>query len=52
VKNAWRVRYFNSREVVILDTVEAVDVPAVACAASEDLEDSAQRLGEILGVYR
>jgi hydrogenase-1 operon protein HyaF len=52
VKNAWRVRYFNSREVVILDTVEVVDVPAVACAAKEDLEDSAQRLGEILGVYR
>ena len=52
VKNAWRVRYFNSREVVILDTVEVVGVPAVACAAPQDLEDSAQRLGEILGVYR
>ena len=52
VKNAWRVRYFNSREVVILDTAEVVDVPAVACAAKQDLEDSAQRLGEILGVYR
>ena len=52
VKNAWRVRYFNSREAVILDTAEVVDVPAVACAAKEDLEDSAQRLGEILGVYR
>lgn len=52
VKNAWRVRYFNSREAVILDTIEIVNVPAVACAAKEDLEDSAQRLGEILGVYR
>jgi hydrogenase-1 operon protein HyaF len=52
VKNAWRVRYFNSRETVILDTIEVVGVPAVACAAKEDLEDSAQRLGEILGVYR
>ena len=52
VKNAWRVRYFNSREVVILDTIEVVNIPAVACAAKEDLEDSAQRLGEILGVYR
>jgi hydrogenase-1 operon protein HyaF len=52
VKNAWRVCYFNSREVVILDTVEVVDIPAVACAAKEDLEDSAQRLREILGVYR
>ncbi len=52
VKNAWRVRYFNSREAVILDTIEIVGVPAVACAAKEDLEDSAQRLGEILEVYR
>ena len=50
VKNAWRVRYFNSRETVILDTIEVVGVPAVACAAKEDLEDSAQRLGEILEV--
>jgi hydrogenase-1 operon protein HyaF len=52
VQNAWRVRYFNSREVVILDTIEIAGVPAVACAAREDLEDSAQRLEEILGVYR
>ena len=52
VRNAWRVRYFNSREVVILDTIEITDVPQVACAAPEDLEDSAQRLGEILEVYR
>lgn len=52
VKNVWRVRCFNSREAVILDTIEIVSVPAVACAAKEDLEDSAQRLEEILGVYR
>ncbi len=52
VKNAWRVRYFNAREAVILDTIEIAGVPAVACAAKEDLEDSAQRLEEILGVYR
>jgi hydrogenase-1 operon protein HyaF len=52
VKNAWRVRYFNSREAVILDTIEVARIPAVACAAKEDLEDSAQRLDEILGVYR
>ncbi|MGO9171363.1 MAG: hydrogenase expression/formation C-terminal domain-containing protein [Rhodomicrobium sp.] len=52
VRNAWRVRYFNSREAVILDTIEVARIPAVACAAKEDLEDSAQRLDEILGVYR
>ncbi|MGO8778371.1 MAG: hydrogenase expression/formation C-terminal domain-containing protein [Rhodomicrobium sp.] len=52
VKNAWRVRYFNSREAVILDTVEVTTLPEVACAAKEDLEDSAGRLKEILEVYR
>lgn len=52
VRNAWRVRYFNSRDTVVLDTIEVVDVPSVACAAVEDLRDSAGRLTEILEVYR
>lgn len=51
-RNAWWVRYFNSRDAVVLNTIEVVDVPSVACAAPEDLADSAQRLGEVLEVYR
>jgi hydrogenase-1 operon protein HyaF len=51
-RNGWYVRYFNSREAVILNTIEITDIPSVACAAPEDLADSAQRLGEILGVYQ
>lgn len=51
-RNVWSVRYFNSEDGIVLDTIEVVDVPSVACAAQEDLDDSAQRLGEILGVYR
>jgi hydrogenase-1 operon protein HyaF len=51
-RNGWYVRYFNSREAVILNTIEITEIPSVACAAPEDLEDSAQRLGEILDVYR
>jgi hydrogenase-1 operon protein HyaF len=51
-RNGWWVRYFNSREAIILNTIEITDVPNVACAAPEDLEDSAQRLTEILGVYQ
>jgi len=51
-RNAWWVRYFNSRDAVVLNTIEVVDVPSVACAAREDLLDSAQRLGEVLEVYR
>ncbi len=51
-RNAWWVRYFNSRDAIVLNTIEVAEVPSVACAAEEDLADSAQRLGEILEVYR
>lgn len=47
VHNIWRVQYFNSTDHLILDTLEVVDMPAVACAAPEDLQDSALRLREI-----
>ncbi|MDQ0348732.1 hydrogenase expression/formation protein [Ancylobacter vacuolatus] len=48
LRDVWRVRYFNSSDTLILDTIEIVDVPAVACAAPEDLADSAARLVDIL----
>ncbi len=44
----WRVTYFNSQDIVILDTLEVCTVPEVACAAREDLEDSAERVAEVL----
>lgn len=47
----WWVQYFNSQDKNILNTLEITDVPEVACAAAEDLRDSAQRLGEILEIY-
>lgn len=50
--NVWWVKYYNSEDALILNTVEVVDVPAVACAAPEDLADSAERLAEILEVYQ
>lgn len=52
VRNAWWVRYYNSREILILNTLEITEVPSVACAAPQDLEDSAERLAEILEIYR
>jgi len=52
VKNAWWVRYFNSREALILNTIEVTRLPGVACAAEQDLEDSAEGLAEILEIYR
>jgi len=48
----WWVQYFNSQDRNILNTLEIVKVPEVACAAPEDLQDSAARLAEILEIYR
>ncbi|MCQ8130369.1 hydrogenase expression/formation protein [Methylomonas rivi] len=47
----WWVRYFNSQDTLILNTLEVSDVPTVACASPEDIADSWQRLQEILQVY-
>lgn len=51
-RDVWRVRYFNSADALILDTIEIVDVPVVACAAPEDIADSAARLADILELVR
>ncbi len=51
-RHVWWVQYFNSREALILNTIEVSVIPDVACAAQEDIDDSAERLAEILGVYR
>ena len=52
VPDVWWVRYFNSMGILILNTLEVVDVPHVACAAPEDLRDSALRFDEILAPYQ
>ncbi len=51
-RNIWWVQYFNSQDTLILNTLEISQVPAVGCAAQEDIEDSAERLDEILSIYR
>ena len=48
----WWVQYYNSQDTLILNTLEVSDVPIVACASSEDIADSQQRLLEILKVYQ
>jgi hydrogenase-1 operon protein HyaF len=48
VARVWWVQYFNSQDALILNTLEITDVPEVARAAAEDLEDSAERLAEVL----
>lgn len=51
-RNVWWVRYFNSQDTLILNSIEVARIPEVAFAAVEDIHDSAQRLSEILDVYR
>ena len=51
VPNVWWVRFYNSMGSLILSTLEVVDVPAVICAAPEDLQDSATRLEGLLTPY-
>ena len=51
IPNVWWVRFFNSMGTVILDTLEIIDVPGVACAAKEDIRDSKTRLEDILAPY-
>ena len=36
---------------LILNSIEITDVPAVACAAPEDIADTRDRLAEILEPY-
>jgi len=48
VRDVWRVQYFNNMNTLILNTIEIVDVPEVALAAAEDLEDSRERLSELV----
>lgn len=51
VPNVWWVRYYNSMGVLILNSIEVVEIPQVVCAAPEDLRDSARRLEDILAPY-
>lgn len=44
--HTWWVQYFNSTDQLILNTIEVVEVPVVALAASEDYQDSIDRLRE------
>ncbi|GMM59372.1 hydrogenase expression/formation protein [Novosphingobium pituita] len=51
-RHGWWVRYFNSQDSLILNSIELTSLPSVAQAAPEDLADSAERLSEILATYQ
>ncbi|MBF6057675.1 MULTISPECIES: hydrogenase expression/formation protein [Thiomicrorhabdus] len=52
LKNVWWVQYFNSEDKMILNTIEVVDVPIVTQASLEDIEDSHERIAEMLESVR
>lgn len=52
LQNVWRVQFFNSMDVLILDTFEVTAIPEVTVAAPEDLIDSGERLVEVLEAIR
>jgi hydrogenase-1 operon protein HyaF len=51
IHGVWSVQFFNTMDTMLLDTLEICDIPVVACAAAEDLRDSAARLREIEEAY-
>jgi hydrogenase-1 operon protein HyaF len=51
-RDIWWVQHYNSDDRLILSTLEVTGVPEAALAAQEDIEDSAERLGEILAALQ
>ena len=51
-RNVWWVRFYNSQDTLILNSIEVCPIPSVALAAAEDIADSRERLSEILEAYR
>lgn len=47
-RHVWRVQYFNTMKTLILDSIEVIDVPEEAIASPEDLEDTRERLAELV----
>lgn len=47
-RNVWRVQYFNNMQTLILNTIEVIEMPEVAVAASEDLAETHERLADLV----
>ncbi|MDD2704606.1 MAG: hydrogenase expression/formation protein [Acidocella sp.] len=48
----WWVQFSNASNALILNALEVTDIPAVACAAQDDIADSAKRVRALGGAYR
>jgi hydrogenase-1 operon protein HyaF len=48
----WWVQFSNASNQLILNSLDIVEIPAMACAAPDDIADSAKRVRALRGVYR
>lgn len=48
VVHCWRIAYFNSQDTLILNTIEITDLPEIVQAAPEDIDDSHERLAQLI----
>ena len=48
VRDTWWVQYVNGYGNPMVDSIEITDVPEVAVASAEDIEESARRIQEAL----
>lgn len=51
LRDTWWVRFYNSQDTLILNSIEITPLPDVVCASPEDIADSAERLSEIMAIY-
>lgn len=49
--DAWWVQYYNSVDTLILNSIEIATIPSVACAAEDDIADSADRVRALDAAY-
>lgn len=50
LRHVWWVRFYNSQDTLILNSIEVSMLPDVVAASPEDIADSAERLREIMAV--
>jgi hydrogenase-1 operon protein HyaF len=48
----WWVQFSNASNQLILNSLDIAEIPAVACAALDDIADSAKRIRAVRGVYQ
>jgi hydrogenase-1 operon protein HyaF len=49
--NAWWVQFSNASNALILNSIDISTIPSVACAAADDIADSAKRVHAVRSVY-